>query len=343
MVGLSRLLDRWRGPRKVDARLRERLVTRRVSLEDLVEASMFGAPHLTHNRRLQNIGAAYTADFTTYLTDRYPDALILVQQFAAIGVSVGIGQADKFDIAVLGRTIRFNWNDARPLQDELYDLAEETRKWIPDLDERINLLRVIHGTVSELHAAIARENHRYRAKQKKGAKPAQDFGSDLDVIKPKIQNVRDTLLKDAQRAARVKYAAGMAVGAAILALVCGLIGLAFLHDHIRAVNGVGLLAGGVGACASVFQRMGRDSLDLNYQAVGKMLTIFGAIRPFIGAVFGLVTFCILKGGLLSFLKIPSDPADQLAFVAAFAFLAGFNERFFQDMLASASSGISVTQ
>ncbi len=70
-----------------------------------------------------------------------------------------------------------------------------------------------------------------------------------------------------------------------------------------------------------------------------MLVVFGALRPLIGGVFGLVTFCVLKAGLISALVVPTGAGEQLAFVAVFAFAAGFNERFFQDMLAGASKGL----
>jgi hypothetical protein len=131
----------------------------------------------------------------------------------------------------------------------------------------------------------------------------------------------------------------MARGAFWLGLLCAAMGGCFILADIRAINGVGLLAGAVGACASVLQRMGSDTMELNFQAVNKMLLIFGGVRPFLGGVFGLVTFCVLKAGLISALSLPGGANAQLAFVTVFAFLAGFNERFFQDMLAGAGKGL----
>ena len=191
------------------------------------------------------------------LDTRHPSAVCVVQQFAALGVSMGIGKEDAVDVVVIGRTIRFNWNEARPVLAELYALAEEAGKWIPAGEERLSLLRRIVTTASEVHAAVARENHRYETNQPISDRPTQAFASDLDVVRSAVADLKASFLKDAQRAARVKYAGGMAVGIVVVAALCGLMGWIFAMDGIRAVYGVGLLAEAPGAGVSVFQRMTR--------------------------------------------------------------------------------------
>jgi hypothetical protein len=59
----------------------------------------------------------------------------------------------------------------------------------------------------------------------------------------------------------------------------------------------------------------------------------GAVRPFVGAAFGMALTALVLGGVLSFVEVPRS---ELAFFAALGFLAGFNERFAQDMLAASS-------
>ena len=48
-----------------------------------------------------------------------------------------------------------------------------------------------------------------------------------------------------------------------------------------------------------------------------MLAIYGALRPLIGAIFGLAVFVLLKGGILPAIGAPRVP---LAFYAAVGFL-----------------------
>jgi len=131
----------------------------------------------------------------------------------------------------------------------------------------------------------------------------------------------------------------MGLGAVGIAAVCCVLAGIFSHWGIQAVNGVGLLAGAVGACVSVLQRMTARTLALDIQTSSRMLEIFGAVRPLIGGIFGLITFCIFKGELISAVTLPSAPDAALAFVAVFGFLAAFNERFFQDMLKNAGRSL----
>jgi hypothetical protein len=62
------------------------------------------------------------------------------------------------------------------------------------------------------------------------------------------------------------------------------------------------------------------------------LRTLGALRPFVGAVFGLMTFLALRSGIVD-LKV-GDGSSYYYIV--FAFVAGFSERFAQDMLLGAA-------
>ena len=62
------------------------------------------------------------------------------------------------------------------------------------------------------------------------------------------------------------------------------------------------------------------------------LEIFGAIRPILGAVLGGAVCAVLAAGLIPAVKIlPATGKEVLAF-SALAFVAGFSERFAQDVL-----------
>jgi hypothetical protein len=67
----------------------------------------------------------------------------------------------------------------------------------------------------------------------------------------------------------------------------------------------------------------------------------GAIRPVIGAVLGVASFVLVNGGLLS-LAPPAAISNHTLYFAGIAFLAGFSERFAQDMLV-APSGLLKTR
>jgi hypothetical protein len=134
---------------------------------------------------------------------------------------------------------------------------------------------------------------------------------------------------------------------AVLALGAAAVALANLLDHsggfdttYRYLLTVGL-AGGIGATISVmwritFGRFSPSNAIIAFQR-GKRasltLAILGAVRPFIGVVFGLIVFALDRAGLLP-LKSPGN-ADDLYFYAAIAFFAGFSERWAQSTLKNA--------
>jgi hypothetical protein len=64
------------------------------------------------------------------------------------------------------------------------------------------------------------------------------------------------------------------------------------------------------------------------------LAILGAVRPFIGSVFGIIVHALDQADLLP-LKPPDSGAKDLYFYAAIAFFAGFSERWAQSTLKNA--------
>jgi hypothetical protein len=97
-----------------------------------------------------------------------------------------------------------------------------------------------------------------------------------------------------------------------------------------------LMVGGVGAIVSVMQRLTTGQLRLSYRASHFEMLRYGLFRPLIGAVFGVLLFIVLRAGLVSVAGAPPEGARDrlLYFYIALAFLAGFSERWAQDMLAA---------
>jgi hypothetical protein len=96
-------------------------------------------------------------------------------------------------------------------------------------------------------------------------------------------------------------------------------------------------AGGVGALVSVMSRLASGKMAVDYDIGRDTLRVFGALRPVIGAFFGLAAFFALESGIVN-LKVANE-TKTFAFYVFFAFLAGFSERWAQDMLLGAGRGL----
>jgi hypothetical protein len=129
----------------------------------------------------------------------------------------------------------------------------------------------------------------------------------------------------------------MLYGSAAMLFGSALLGALLALKHVNAQYAIAAPAGALGALVSVLHRMTSGDLKLDFHAGKRMLTLFGAVRPVIGAVFGMALFVLLRGGLLPAIGTPAVP---LAFYAAIGFLAGFNERFAQDMLVGSAKHLS---
>ncbi len=284
--------------------------------------------------------AEYYPQLTAAFNGKHKDTELAVQDDVGLAVALTAGDTNELDILIKRRTIRYDWTAARKLLLEANELAQEAKRWIFDKEEQYSLLLVLFGIITQILSTIGNENHLATKERQDGKPPSKQQAKDIAVIAPQIASAGARLHKDAQRAGQLRYASGMALGTIALLVVSGVAAWVFAELHIRAANGVGLLAGGVGACISVLGRMTSDTFHLNYKAGSRMLIWFGGLRPFVGGVFGVVTFCVLKAGLIAPLSIPGEIGPQLAYVVVFAFAAGFNERFFQDVLAGASQGFS---
>jgi hypothetical protein len=148
-----------------------------------------------------------------------------------------------------------------------------------------------------------------------------------------------------QRRAERTYFNGM-LGAVLTLGLAGVV-LANLLDRSGNFDNykyllVAALAGSIGATISVmwritFGRFSPSNAIIAFQQGKKAsitLAILGAVRPFIGMVFGIIVYALNRAGLLPL--APPDPgADVLYFYAAIAFFAGFSERWAQSTLKNA--------
>ncbi len=179
--------------------------------------------------------------------------------------------------------------------------------------------------------------------QPPGQRRSRPFSSDLravESLEAELEQARHYYDRSAQHQAQVEYFRGMAAGLVLL-LLC-LIGLGqvvaapdLLNEPLLAAP----LAGGAGAIVSVMTRMTRDQLTLNYESGMATIRLLGLIRPLLGALFGGALYLLLAGGLITGAQTPSDATRLIYFYTGIAFVAGFSERWAQDVVTGRSRAL----
>jgi hypothetical protein len=89
-------------------------------------------------------------------------------------------------------------------------------------------------------------------------------------------------------------------------------------------------------------RMNSGKVRVDWEFGKDTLRTLGALRPFVGAVFGLMTFFALKSGVVA-LDITNHQSKSTYFYILFAFAAGFSERLAQDMLVGSTVEAAVSR
>lgn len=214
--------------------------------------------------------------------------------------------------------------------------ATDLENMIHDALSRPSLFRRLHGLVDAGFRSVDPEIPP-GATTIRTPDPSARFHAKIDLMRSEAERAEFLLGVAAQRNAQARYARGMLFGTAVMAVVSGLVAGILALLSVPAEYAIAVPAGAVGALVSVLQRMTSGSMKLDFNAGKQMLVIFGALRPLIGGIFGMAVFVLLQGGLLPAFEVP-DAA--LAFYAAIGFLAGFNERFAQDMLAGSAKRLS---
>ena len=106
-----------------------------------------------------------------------------------------------------------------------------------------------------------------------------------------------------------------------------------LFGNNSSAVGIGLLCfsvGAVGALMSVLSRLSSGKVSVDWEFGKDTLRTLGSLRPFVGAVFGVMTYLALKSGVIG-IDLANKAGSSYYFVV-FSFAAGFSERLAQDML-----------
>lgn len=145
-----------------------------------------------------------------------------------------------------------------------------------------------------------------------------------------------------QRLARFVYFQGALAGTVVTIVLIALVGVAggqWWSGQINVPALVGAsLFGALGAVVSIFQRMSKGDLVLDFSTSARQLRYLGGVRPFVGAIFGAVAQFGLVNGLLGV-----SVGTTFGFFALIGFAAGFSERFATDMVERAGKVIAGTQ
>lgn len=152
-------------------------------------------------------------------------------------------------------------------------------------------------------------------------------------LRKRLAETTEVYLSSAQRLAQRAYVNGMFRGLGVSAAVLVAFAVVTALADFDAGWVATATAGAVGAVLSVLQRMAGGPLELKPEGEKETFQLLGALRPVIGALLGMASFVLVSGGLVD-LTSQDAGTDSTLYFAAIAFLAGFSERFAQDMLVS---------
>jgi hypothetical protein len=180
------------------------------------------------------------------------------------------------------------------------------------------------------------------------ADPEHEDEGCVKALAGRLREAEQFMLRCAARRAQSHYLKGVLLGGAGTAAVVGLLTAALLAGgELSRFRGTLLLvavAGAVGAAISVPMRMTSGSFrmnlpTLNAEMKGTDLHLVGALRPLMGMVLALASYAVVLAGLVPMDKSADDHVKQMALYVTIGFLAGFTERFAQDMFVRSGAGL----
>jgi hypothetical protein len=171
----------------------------------------------------------------------------------------------------------------------------------------------------------------------------------VEALAGRLREAEEFMLRCAARRAQSHYLKGVLLGGAAIATVLATVTAVVLlaAGRVESLPRTLLLvalAGAVGAAISVPMRMTSGSFrmnlpTLNAEMKGTDLHLVGALRPLMGLVLALASYAVVLAGLVPMDKHADEPVQRTALYVSIGFLAGFTERFAQDMFVRSGAGI----
>lgn len=233
------------------------------------------------------------------------------------------------------------WAAVHELLHRIDRIGQSASLWIHNRAERTPHLDRAYGLATVVIGSLERKIWRgWLHPELKSSAEDSEFASELEALDQETKLAEHSLEQAAEQSAQSVYAGGMAWGLLAIFVLSLVVGGVLWHYDVDAVTAIALPAGAIGAAVSVMQRMHAGKLDLEYQADRQRLLMFGAFRPFIGAIFGMAVYAVLAANQFPSLQIPNGTGPALAFVGLLGFVSGFNERFSQDLVSGVGKRIS---
>jgi hypothetical protein len=205
-------------------------------------------------------------------------------------------------------------------------LAIRAQEVLRDTTERIALQR-IYSVASHLLGFLDRTT----------GKPSEvEARHVVESQMRELKQVREYYFRAGNNAGRIVYFWGMMIGVAILvglALVILLTTRYFDYQNFPALKTffACYTAGALGALVSVMSRMSKaETFVLDFEVGRPALRRLGSMRPFLGAVFGVVTYYVLQSGIIE--PTTRAPDKLIYYYGSLAFVAGFSERWTKVLL-----------
>jgi hypothetical protein len=167
-------------------------------------------------------------------------------------------------------------------------------------------------------------------------------------LQGRYEDARRVFAEAAARDAQRMYLIGSLLGIFPIAVIVGLLALLantpnnawrVFDTNDIVIPATALIAGAVGAIISVFQRLASGTLTVRNDGDRGLIRFLGSFRPVVGAIFGVLIFVLVRAKLMPFIAKP-DGSSDLYFFLSLAFVAGFSERFAQDILARTTQGLT---
>jgi hypothetical protein len=326
-----------------DRSLRTTLLPKRrrgpsISFPELVWLHHLRQDELKHHKRDPYEGPAetrYRAAIERFEEDNGPivEAYWCTEEASAVAVTL------KRRPLILPDVVRLHWatdwstKDQPTLMALLYRceaLAVRVHEVLRDTSQRL-AMQSLYTVMSYLLAFGETE----RAKNEQAVEQIER------TTRQELKSINSYYHRAAVRSGQIVYVGGMLLGLLPLA---GLIAIAILlrvADWSNVSVRIALVcfaAGGVGALISVMSRMNAGRVNVDWEFGKDTLRTLGALRPFVGGVFGVATFFALKSGVVA-LQV-GDETKSSYFYILFGFIAGFSERFARDMLLGATGETS---
>jgi hypothetical protein len=256
----------------------------------------------------------------------------------------GVALTVKSRPGVLPDVIRLHWatdwttGELPELREVLFTcemLAVRVTEVLRDTSKRIAIQRVFNSMTFILGFA-----------ETKGAHDAAATKKVVDAQTLQLKDIERYYHGAKGRSGQIVYLGGTLLG------VLPFLGIALVTGIFRALGGghadvrtgaVCFAAGAVGALVSVTSRMSQHNAAIDPEFGRDTVRTLGSLRPFVGAVFGLMTYFALRSGLVSFVGpnnsgkgVTKISSETFYFYVVLAFAAGFSERLAQDMLLRAA-------